>query len=182
MAKEKETAALAGEQATGTPAMTAEEMQKMLEEARAAKEEAKAAQEEAKAILEQANAALAAAKEAQEAKEAQAGGVAWFGDTDPEEDEETKRRRLFMEEQERERQYMAEKVPIELFKDNGKYKGDVLVCVNGERFLIKRGVRVEVPRYVALVLEESAKQDTDTANLIESESSRYEAEAAALNI
>ena len=179
MAKEKENAALAGEQATGTPAMTAEEMQKMLEEARAAKEEAKAAQEEAKAILEQANAALAAAKEAQEA---QIGKDASSDDADPEEDEETKRRRLFEEEQERERQYMAEKVPIELFKDNGKYKGDVLVCVNGERFLIKRGVRVEVPRYVALVLEESAKQDTATANLIESESSRYEAEAAALNI
>lgn len=179
MAKEKENAALAGEQATGTPAMTAEEMQKMLEEARAAKEEAKTAQEEARAILEQANAALAAAKEAQEA---QIGKDASSDDADPEEDEETKRRRLFMEEQERERQYMAEKVPIELFKDNGKYKGDVLVCVNGERFLIKRGVRVEVPRYVALVLEESAKQDTATANLIESESSRYEAEAAALNI
>ena len=179
MAKEKENAALAGEQATGTPAMTAEEMQKMLEEARVAKEEAKAAQEEARAILEQANAALAAAKEAQEA---QIGKDASSDDADPEEDEETKRRRLFMEEQERERQYMAEKVPIELFKDNGKYKGDVLVCVNGERFLIKRGVRVEVPRYVALVLEESAKQDTATANLIESESSRYEAEAAALNI
>ena len=179
MAKEKENAALAGEQATGTPAMTAEEMQKMLEEARAAKEEAKAAQEEARSILEQANAALAAAKEAQEA---QIGKDASSDDADPEEDEETKRRRLFMEEQERERQYMAEKVPIELFKDNGKYKGDVLVCVNGERFLIKRGVRVEVPRYVALVLEESAKQDTATANLIESESSRYEAEAAALNI
>ena len=179
MAKEKENAALAGEQATGTPAMTAEEMQKMLEEARVAKEEAKAAQEEARAILEQANAALAAAKEAQEA---QIGKDASSDDADQEEDEETKRRRLFMEEQERERQYMAEKVPIELFKDNGKYKGDVLVCVNGERFLIKRGVRVEVPRYVALVLEESAKQDTATANLIESESSRYEAEAAALNI
>lgn len=179
MAKEKENAALAGEQATGTPAMTAEEMQKMLEEARAAKEEAKAAQEEAKAILEQANAALAAAKEAQEA---QIGKDASSDDAEQEEDEEAKRRRLFMEEQERERQYMAEKVPVELFKDNGKYKGDVLVCVNGERFLIKRGVRVEVPRYVALVLEESAKQDTATANLIESESSRYEAEAAALNI
>ena len=179
MAKEKENAALAGEQATGTPAMTAEEMQKMLEEARAAKEEARAAQKEAKAILEQANAALAAAKEAQEAQTEKDDSS---GDADPEEDEETKRRRLFMEEQERERQYMAEKVPIELFKDNGKYKGDVLVCVNGERFLIKRGVRVEVPRYVALVLEESAKQDTATANLIESESSRYEAEAAALNI
>lgn len=179
MAKEKENAALAGEQATSTPAMTAEEMQKMLEEARVAKEEAKSAQEEARAILEQANAALAASKEAQEA---QIGKDASSDDADPEEDEETKRRRLFMEEQERERQYMAEKVPIELFKDNGKYKGDVLVCVNGERFLIKRGVRVEVPRYVALVLEESAKQDTATANLIESESSRYEAEAATLNI
>ena len=75
-----------------------------------------------------------------------------------------------------------EPVEVKLFKDNGKYKGDVLVCVNGERLLIQRGKRVEIPRKFALVLEESAKQDTATANLIESESSRYEAEAAALNI
>lgn len=181
MAKEKENAALAAEEATGTPAMTAEEMQKMLEEARAAKEEARAAQEEAKAILEQANAALAAAKEAQEHAPV-VNGMFNSGDTEPEEDEEAKRRRLFEEEQERDRQYMEEKVPVELFKDNGKYKGDVLVCVNGERLLIQRGKRVEIPRKFALVLEESAKQDTATANLIESESSRYEAEAAALNI
>ena len=181
MAKEQETVALAAGDPAGTPAMNAEEMQKMLEEARAAKEEARAAQEEAKAILEQANAALAAAKEAQE-RAPVVNGMCGSGDTEPEEDEETKRRRLFMEEQERDRQYMEEKVPVELFKDNGKYKGDVLVCVNGERLLIKRGVRVEIPRKFALVLEESAKQDTATANLIESESSRYEAEAAALNI
>ena len=179
MAKEKANAALAAGDPAGTPAMTTEEMQKMLEEARAAKEAARAAQEEARAMLDQANAALAAVKEAQEAH---TGKDDSSGDEEQEEDEEAKHRRLFKEEQERDRQYMEEKVPVELFKDNGKYKGDVLVCVNGERFLIKRGVRVEVPRYVALVLEESAKQDTATANLIESESSRYEAEAAALNI
>ena len=159
MAKEKANAALASEETTGNTAMTAEEMQKMLEEARAAKEAARAAQEEARAMLDQANAALAAAKEAQEAH---TGKDDSSGDEEQEEDEEAKRRRLF--------------------KDNGKYKGDVLVCVNGERLLIKRGVRVEIPRKFALVLEESAKQDTATANLIESESSRYEAEAAALNI
>lgn len=181
MAKEKENAALAAEEATGTPAMTAEEMQKMLEEARAAKEEARAAQEEAKAILEQANAALAAAKEAQEHAPV-VNGMFNSGDTEPEEDEEAKRRRLFEEEQERDRQYMEEKVPVQLFKDNDKYKDDVLVCVNGERLLIKRGVKVEIPRKFALVLEQSANQDTATANLIESKSAEYEAKAAALKI
>lgn len=172
MAKDKANAASASEEAVENPSMTAEEMQKMLEEARAAKEEARA-------ILEQANAALAAAKEAQEA---QTGKDASSGDTELEEDEAQKRRRLFEEEQERDRQYMEEKVPVQLFKDNDKYKDDVLVCVNGERLLIKRGVKVEIPRKFALVLEQSANQDTATANLIESKSAEYEAKAAALKI
>ena len=113
---------------------------------------------------EKENAALAAAKEAQEA---QIGKDASSDDADPEEDEETKRRRLFMEEQERERQYMAEKVPIELFKDNGKYKDDVFVAVNGENCVIKRGERVQIKRKFAEVLDHSEHQDYETSLLIE---------------
>ena len=73
-------------------------------------------------------------------------------------------------------------VPICLLKDNDKYKDDVFVAVNGRSFLIKRGETVQVPAYVAEVLEQSMAQDNATANLIERESSAYAAEAKARNI
>ncbi len=57
-------------------------------------------------------------------------------------------------------------VEIELFKDNGKYKDDMTVLVNGKCWKIQRGVKVKVPRYVALVIENSLKQDRATAQLI----------------
>ena len=56
-----------------------------------------------------------------------------------------------------------EKVRIKLFKDNGRYKGDRFVSVNGVNYKIRRGVEVEVPRAVAEVLEHSQRQDDLTA-------------------
>ena len=50
-------------------------------------------------------------------------------------------------------------VTIELFKDTGKYKDDVFVCVNGIGYQIQRGKRVDVPEAVAEVLENQIKQD-----------------------
>ena len=73
-------------------------------------------------------------------------------------------------------------VPIRLFKDNDKYKYDVVVAVNVRSFQIKRGETVQVPAYVAEVLEQSMAQDNATANLIARESSAYAAEAKARNI
>ena len=58
-------------------------------------------------------------------------------------------------------------VKVKLFKDNHDYKDDVFVAVNGERYLIQRGVEVEVPDNIAEVLEHSAQQDARTAELIE---------------
>ncbi len=75
-----------------------------------------------------------------------------------------------------------ELVAVRLFKDNDRYKDDVFVAVNGERVQIKRGETVMVKRKFAAVLEQSMAQDTATANLIEEESSRYEAEAKARNL
>lgn len=75
-----------------------------------------------------------------------------------------------------------ELVPIRLFKDNDKYKDDVFVAVNGRSFQIKRGETVQVPSYVAEVLEQSMAQDNATANLIERETSAYAAEAKARNL
>ena len=73
-------------------------------------------------------------------------------------------------------------VKVHLFKDGSKYKGDVFVAVNGRAIQIKRGETVMVPDYVAAVLEQSMAQDMATANLIEEESSRYEAEAKLRNL
>ena len=56
-----------------------------------------------------------------------------------------------------------EKVRIKLFKDNGRYKSDLFVSVNGMNYQIRRGVDVEVPAAVAEVLEHSQQQDDRTA-------------------
>lgn len=52
---------------------------------------------------------------------------------------------------------------IHLFKDNGRYSGARFVSVNGEAYLIQRGVDVEVPAAVAEVLRHSEEMD-DAAN------------------
>ena len=48
---------------------------------------------------------------------------------------------------------------IRLFRDNGEYKDDLFVSVNGHSFLIKRGVEVEVPDYIAQVIEDAEAQN-----------------------
>lgn len=66
-----------------------------------------------------------------------------------------------------------ELVDFYAFKDNGKYKDDIVVGVNGKIWKIKRGEHVKIPRYVAKVIENSMEQDEKTARLIEgSETSR----------
>ena len=74
--------------------------------------------------------------------------------------------------------YMEELVPVKLFKDNGKYKDDVFVAVNGENCVIKRGERVMVKRKFAEVLDASDRQDYETAMLIEAKSSEFANETA----
>lgn len=60
----------------------------------------------------------------------------------------------------------AKTVKIKLFKDNGMYKDPVFVAVNGHKFIVPRGVEVEVPEYIAEVLETSFRQDQATAEQI----------------
>ena len=78
--------------------------------------------------------------------------------------------------------YLNELVTFQLFKDGDKYKDDVLVCINGERLLIKRGEEVRIPRKFALVLEQSRAQDAATAAMIEDRSSQFEEESRALDL
>ena len=71
-----------------------------------------------------------------------------------------------------------ETVPIQLFKDGGKYKDDVFVSVSnrdgGENCLIQRGKVVEVKRKFAQVLWDSQAQDARTAELITKGSEDFE--------
>lgn len=54
--------------------------------------------------------------------------------------------------------YLNEKIPVKLFRDDGRYTDNVFVGVNGHTFEIVRGVEVMVPRYVAEVLKNAADQ------------------------
>ena len=59
-----------------------------------------------------------------------------------------------------------ELVEIKLFKDTGKYKDDVFVGCNGETIAIKRGERVKIKRKFAEILDNSERQDYETAEMI----------------
>lgn len=62
---------------------------------------------------------------------------------------------------------LEELVTIRLFKDNERYRDDVFVSVNGRTFQIKRGVEVQVPRYVQEVLDNSMSQDMVAAAMVD---------------
>ena len=66
-----------------------------------------------------------------------------------------------------------ELVEVKLFKDNDKYKEPVFVGVNGETVAIERGVRVQIKRKFAEVLDNSDKQDYETAKLIERKTDEF---------
>lgn len=61
----------------------------------------------------------------------------------------------------------GEMVNIRLFSDNGRYKGDLFVSVNGVNYQIKRGVTVQVPPEVAEVIQHSEEQDAQSAARME---------------
>ena len=66
-----------------------------------------------------------------------------------------------------ENDYYNELVEVELFKDNGKYKDDVFVAVNGVGIVVPRGKKVKIKRKYALALEDSMRQDKNANDLIE---------------
>ena len=68
-----------------------------------------------------------------------------------------------------------ELVPVMLFKDNGKYKDDVTVGLNGKIWRIKRGVTVMVPREVREIIDHSQYQDNQTAMMISDYEKEYQA-------
>lgn len=76
----------------------------------------------------------------------------------------------------------ADEVEVKLFKDNGRYRDDVVVGVNGKLYVIKRGVRVKVPRAVKEILDHSREQDTQTALMMDSLENRYQEETRKYNV
>ncbi|GHV05557.1 hypothetical protein FACS1894217_02650 [Clostridia bacterium] len=59
-----------------------------------------------------------------------------------------------------------ELVELRLFRDNGRYKSDLFVGVNGKTWRIKRGETVRVPSYVKEVVERQIEQDNRAAELM----------------
>lgn len=100
--------------------------------------------------------------------------------TAPETPEE--RRARLLREQEERKAYLNERVEVELFHDSGKYSADVFVAVNGRGYQIKRGVKVQVPRSVAMVLQDSKDQDNATAELIDGLTSDFAQKAKSLGV
>ena len=72
-------------------------------------------------------------------------------------------------------EYMEERVPITLFKDDGKYKEDVVLGINGEKVVIQRGKRVMLKRKFVHLLENHARQQTASAQFQEGLADEYAA-------
>lgn len=79
-------------------------------------------------------------------------------------------------------EWLEELVPVRLFKDGKEYTDDVYVGINGQNWLIKRGVEVMVPRKVALVLEESQMQDLAANEYATSKQEEYNSQTIKFNI
>lgn len=73
-----------------------------------------------------------------------------------------------------ENERMKERVPYMAFKDDDKYKDDIVVIVNGKNFIIKRGEVVHIPRYVLAVLESKDRELRSANKYIEDAKKRAE--------
>lgn len=73
--------------------------------------------------------------------------------------EAVKEEQILAEETEQEVAEQEEMVTVELPLDDGRYKDDVHVIVNGKETVVHRGEPVKVPKYVADVLRDSQRQD-----------------------
>lgn len=54
--------------------------------------------------------------------------------------------------------YLNEEVPFKAFKDDDKYKDDIVVGINGKNWQIKRGITVMIPRFVYDTIDNAERQ------------------------
>ena len=57
-------------------------------------------------------------------------------------------------------------VPVQIFRDSGKYSEDVTVGLNGKIYRVRRGETVLVPREIREILDHSKYQDETTSKMI----------------
>ena len=76
----------------------------------------------------------------------------------------------------------ADEVEVELFKDNGRYRDDVVGGGQGETCVDNTAPRVKVPRAVKEILDHSREQDTQTALMMDSLENRYQEETRKYNV
>lgn len=65
------------------------------------------------------------------------------------------------------------KVPFMAFKDNDKYKDDLIVIVNGKTWQIQRGKTVMIPKFVYLAIKQADRQNAHSADHNERLSDQY---------
>lgn len=71
-------------------------------------------------------------------------------------------------------------VPFWAFKDDDKYKDDIVVGWNGKVYRIQRGKHVRIPREVYNIIRRSMAQDAAAAEYMEQKGHEYEAVKAQL--
>ena len=64
--------------------------------------------------------------------------------------------------------YLNEEIEVLLHKDDGRYKDDVVVILNGTAMVVPRGKKVKIKRKYALIIEQSMGQKADAAARISS--------------
>lgn len=74
----------------------------------------------------------------------------------------------------------TETVRIRLFKDEYRYKQPLYVSINGKNWLIKRGVEVEVPKYVADFISQLEAEDQRIWEKVAKEEEQYKQDTARL--
>lgn len=67
------------------------------------------------------------------------------------------------------------------FKDDDRYKDDIVVGLNGKMYRIQRGKHVRIPKAVYHIIRRSMAQDAATAEMLEQKGREYEAVKAQLN-
>ncbi len=68
---------------------------------------------------------------------------------------------------------LQEKVTVHLVKDDYRYTDDVTVTYNGTNYQIKRGVPVQVPKFVKMILDDSFRQQSEAADFSKSLENRF---------
>ncbi|MBR6720432.1 MAG: hypothetical protein IKL74_05925 [Clostridia bacterium] len=74
----------------------------------------------------------------------------------------------------KENDYLNEEVEITLHKDDGRYKDDIVVILNGTAMVVPRGKQVKIKRKYAKIIEQSLGQKALAAAKINSLSGKEE--------